>query len=101
FALQSVLEALLDAAHSWSGREIEGEEALVELLRRITDSFLALWLAHSQTLRLSVLEGFSADTDWDELRDFVKKYGGELFTPQFLSIASLRSVLHRGVKEWL
>jgi hypothetical protein len=101
FALQSVLEALLDAAHSWSSAELDSQEALVVLLRRITDSFLALWLSHSQTLRLSVLENFSSETDWQELRDFIKSYGNDIFTPQFLSIASLRSVLHRGVGPWL
>jgi hypothetical protein len=101
FALQSVLEALLDAAHSWSGKELSNEESLVVLLRRITDSFLALWLSHSQTLRLSVLESFTAEADWEGLRDFIKRYGNDIFTPQFLSIASLRSVLHRGVGPWL
>src|SRR5262249_10257655 len=101
FALQSVLEALLDAAHSWSSVELDSQEALVVLLRRITDSFLALWLSHSQTLRLSVLENYSSEADWQGLRDFIKLYGNDIFTPQFLSIASLRSVLHRGVGPWL
>ncbi len=100
-ALQSVLEALLDAAHSWPPGDLEGDEALVDLLRRITDSFLTLWLAHSQTLRLSVLETPPPGSDWEGLHEFVKKYGGDLFSPQFLSLANLRSVLHRGARNWI
>ena len=100
-ALQAVLESLLDAAHSWPPGEVAGDEGLVELLRRITDSFLSLWLAHSQTLRLSVLESLNGGAEWEALREFIKRYGTELFTPQFLALANLRSVLHRGVGSWL
>jgi hypothetical protein len=100
-ALQSALEALLDAAHVWSADHLVGDDGLVELLRRITDSFLSLWLAHSQTLRLSVLESLNAGSEWEELREFIKNYGGDIFTPQFLALANLRSVLHRGLDNWL
>jgi hypothetical protein len=100
-ALQSVLETLLDAAHSWPPDDLAGDEALVDLLRRITDSFLTMWLAHSQTLRLSVLESPPPGVDWDGLREFVRDYGSDLFTPQFLALANLRSVRHRGIDSWL
>ncbi len=100
-ALQSVLETLLDAAHSWPPDDLAGHESLVDLLRRITESFLNLWVAHSQTLRLSVLQSPPPDADWDGLRDFVREYGSDLFTPQFLALANLRSVLHRGTDNWI
>jgi hypothetical protein len=100
-ALQSVLEALLDAAHSWPPGDLEGDDALVDLMRKITDSFLNLWLQHSQTLRLSVLEQPPPDFDWDDLKHFINRYGGDLFTPQFLALANLRSLTHRGVDHWL
>jgi hypothetical protein len=100
-ALQSVLEALLDAAHSWPPDDLHGDDALVDLLRKITDSFLNLWLQHSQTLRLSVLEHPPPGVDWDDLKRFIKRYGSDLFTPQFLALANLRSMTHRGVDNWL
>jgi hypothetical protein len=100
-ALQSVLETLLDAAHSWPPDDLAGDEALVDLLRRITDSFLTMWLQHSQTLRLSVLESPPIGIDWEDLRAFIREYGSDLFTPQFLALANLRSVLHRGVDSWV
>jgi hypothetical protein len=100
-ALQSVLEALLDAAHSWPPIDLQGDDLLIELLRQITDSFLKLWVSHSQTLRLSMLEAPPPGVDWDDLRDFIKTYGGDLFTPHFLALANLRSLTHRGVEDWL
>lgn len=99
-ALQAVLEALLDAVHSWSVEE-QAKQDLVDLLRRIIEPFLNLWLEHSQTLRLSALESPPPGCDWDDLKALIRRYGNDLFTPQFLSIAHLRTVLHRGVETWL
>jgi hypothetical protein len=99
-ALQAVLEALLDAVHSWSAEE-QAQHDLVDLLRRILEPFLNLWLEHSQSLRLSVLESPPPGWDWDELHAQIRRYGTDLFTPQFLSLAHLRTVLHRGVETWL
>ncbi len=39
--------------------------------------------------------------EWEAVRQFIKRYGPELFTPQFLALANLRSILHRGVDNWL
>ena len=32
---------------------------------------------------------------------FIKRYGGDLFTQQFLSLANVRSILFQGVDNWL
>jgi hypothetical protein len=96
-ALPGVVAAVLRALRADPGG---GEPT--ELLRRVVDSFLALWIAHSQTLRLSVLEpGTTGDEDWQALRDFIGRYGGDLFTAQFLTLANLRGVLHRGLDAYL
>jgi hypothetical protein len=98
--LSAVLEALLAAAPSWPAK-MAAENQLIEIIRRVTDSFLQLWLAHSQTLRLSALESIAGSREWDEIRSFIKTYGDGLFTPQFLALGNLRSVLHRGVANWV
>jgi hypothetical protein len=72
-----------------------------ELLRRLVDSLLSLWISHSQSLRLSSLEAVSRPEDWQALVEFVRRYGRELFTPAFLNLANLRGILHRGVGAWL
>ncbi|HEY8505917.1 MAG TPA: hypothetical protein VIL46_15135, partial [Gemmataceae bacterium] len=110
-ALRTSVEALLDAAAGWGpappaeggGGEEAGplaDQALADALHRITGAYLTLWVEHSQTLRLSVLEGLT-DADWERQREFIREYGGDLFTAQFLSGVNLRGVLHRGVAAHL
>jgi hypothetical protein len=74
---------------------------LVSCLESMTESMLATWLAHSRTLRLSVLEKVKASAAWQELVDFIKNFGEDLFTQQFLSLANVRSILYQGVDVWL
>jgi hypothetical protein len=96
-ALQATVHAVLDLADAGGVSDAELQTAL----KRVTDPYLVLWVEHSQTLRLSVLEGVQSPVEWERLRGFVERYGTELFTAGFLNLASLRSVLHRGVAAWL
>ncbi len=79
----------------------ESEPQLVSCLERMTESMLVTWLSHSRTLRLSVLEKVKSNNAWQDLVDFVKRYGADLFTQQFLSLANVRSILYQGVENWL
>ncbi|MCP4191466.1 MAG: hypothetical protein GY768_12645 [Planctomycetaceae bacterium] len=74
---------------------------LVSCLESMTESMLVTWLSHSRTLRLSVLEKVKGDEAWQDLVQFVKRYGEDLFTQQFLSLANVRSILFQGVENWL
>jgi len=73
----------------------------VECLERITETLLISWLAHSRTLRLSVLEKASDKKSWKKLVEFVERYGEDLFTQRFLNLGNLRAILHQGVDRWL
>jgi hypothetical protein len=97
-ALQATVNAVLDLADGPVGLS---DDELQTALKRVTDPYLVLWVEHSQTLRLSVLESVQSAVEWERLRGFVQRYGPELFTAGFLNLASLRSVLHRGVSAWL
>ncbi len=94
-ALQASVHAVLDLAPELSEQELQNA------LKRITDPYLVLWVEHSNTLRLSVLESVQSAVEWERLRGFIERFGRELFTASFLNLASLRSVLHRGVEAWL
>ena len=74
---------------------------LVDVLQQLTERQLDRWLAHSRTLRLSVVEKLSSDDDWPRFVKFVERYGADLFTQKFLSLGNLRGILHQGVDEWL
>lgn len=73
----------------------------VSCLERMTESMLVTWLAHSRTLRLSVLEKVKSREAWQSLIRFIKRFGRDLFTQQFLSLANVRSILYQGVDNWL
>ncbi len=74
---------------------------LVECVEHITERMLLIWLKHSRTLRLSVLERVSDTEEWESLVTFIKRYGRDIFTQTFLNMGNLRAILHQGVGTWL
>ncbi len=99
-ALTRVVDALLTAAND-AGDEAGADGPLSNLLFQVAEAFQSLWVEHSQSLRLSVLESVGDDADWGPVRDFVKTYGGDLFTVPFLALSNMRGILARGVAAWL
>ncbi|HEY1380290.1 MAG TPA: hypothetical protein VGF55_26040, partial [Gemmataceae bacterium] len=71
-ALQASVHAVLDLADGPGGLS---DAELQDALKRVTDPYLVLWVEHSQTLRLSVLESVQSAVEWERLRGFVQRYG--------------------------
>ncbi|MGI9516615.1 MAG: hypothetical protein ACR2NP_06210 [Pirellulaceae bacterium] len=107
----AMVEALIEAARrddaeseagdNSGGVSDESQNALFDCLEILAESMLMLWLSHSQTLRLSVLEKVRDDASWDQLVEFIDQFGDEIFTQQFLNLANIRAILHQGVETWL
>jgi hypothetical protein len=107
---QSNLEKPIDAIQ-WQTLELDGivdqnppepdTEVLVPLLEQLTEILLSSWLSHSRTLRLSVLETVEGTATWNQLAQFIQKYGKGLFTQGFLRLSNVRAILHQGVGNWL
>lgn len=76
-------------------------ETMIPLLERLTETMLGSWLAHSQTLRLSPLEMVTDQKKWQQLVEFIQKYGDPIFTQTFLQLGNVRAILHQGVAQWL
>lgn len=74
---------------------------LVASIEQLTEAMLLVWLAHSKTLRLSVLEKVQDKRSWKKVVKFIEQYGTDLFTQHFLNVGNIRSILHRGVDTWL
>ncbi len=99
---EALVEALVDVSSAWGDGDAEkADNLLVESLEQLTESLLRQWLAHSRTLRLSVLERISNDKAWQALVAFIERYGKDLFTQRFLHRGNLRAILHQGVDSWL
>jgi hypothetical protein len=97
---QAVLETVIRSARGWAP-ENNTDPVIVELLQRLTGPFVALWIEHSRTLQLSVLEGVQADTEWRSVAGFIQRYGRDLFHARFLTLGNLRGILHRGCAAYL
>ncbi len=78
----------------------EAESALFDCVEMLTESMLIMWLSHSKTLRLTVLEKVNDKESWGQLVEFVKRYGAGLFTQDFLNLSRIRSILHQGADVW-
>jgi hypothetical protein len=108
---QAIVQALVASAEGWDApRGAEGascqttrpsDAMLVEALQDLTEGQLNRWLSHSRTLRLSVVERLSSESEWNDLVAFVERYGAELFTQKFLNLGNLRAILHQRVAVWL
>ncbi len=102
---KAIVESLVVSAQAWprlpGTTDDQAAEPLVACLEQLTEAMLTSWLAHSRTLRLSVLERVHDKTTWKRVIAFVEKYGDELFTQRFLNLGNIRAILHQGPARWL
>ncbi|MGD9720062.1 MAG: hypothetical protein AB7O59_02470 [Pirellulales bacterium] len=100
---EALVEALVDISAGWTdaGGAEKVDALLIECLEQPTEALLRQWLAHSRTLRLSVLERITSEKSWKSLVEFIERYGRDLFTQRFLHLGNLRAILHQGVEPWL
>lgn len=94
-------EQLRDSGRTKNEVADQSESVLFDCVEMLTESMLVLWLKHSQTLRLSVLEKVHKPERWNETVGFIKTYGHDLLTQNFLHVGNIRAILHQGVGEWL
>lgn len=90
-----------ESAHGTSEESRTSDSMLVQALQDLTESQLARWLRHSRTVRLSVVEKLAPPPERERFVNFVRRYGDDLFTQRFLSLANLRAILHQKVSVWL
>jgi len=96
---RAIVSSLIDAYENNPGAD--ADDWLVANLEEVMEPLLRSWLAHSRTLRLSILEQVMDDEDWESIAQFIREYGRDLFTQRFLNLGNLRGILHQGVETWL
>lgn len=108
-ANKGMIECVVASVQGWVGREQvpEGwdneqrDRELVNYLEQMIETMTQLWLDHSQTLRLSVLEKVQTEKKWSQLLECIESHGHDMFTQTFLNLGNLRAILHRGVSVWV
>lgn len=99
-SLRSALETLLRSAKKWRSGRFTSDE-LIDVVSDLVDPYQKLWLKHSNTMRLSSVDGLRSEEDWNELAAFIREYGAELFHASQLTLGNIRAILHNGVASLL
>ncbi len=99
-ACQALVDAVVDSSLAEPEAEIS-PEAMVRGLETLIEPLMGLWIQHSKGLRVSVIESIASAEEWDRLRDFIQRYGGDLFGPRFMALGNLRGIFHQGVAGYL
>jgi hypothetical protein len=94
-AFQGIVNSVIDAASPDPGSDFGN------LLDRVVEPFVTIWIEHCQSLRLSPLEAVGSDAEWERLRAFIEHYGADLFHARFMTLANLRGILHQGAGPFL
>jgi hypothetical protein len=98
-ASQASLEAVVETFKAAANPPSDNDQLC--LLDTMMRPYHAMWGQHSGGLRLSILETVADDKDWAPVRDFIRKYGNELFHVRFMTLGNLRGILQRGVGAYL
>jgi len=104
---KGIVQCVVSSSEAWeriksgkrSGPAAEAE--LMECLQKVVERLMALWLSHSRNIRISVMESVAGDRHWRALLAFIERYGGGLFTQQFMNYGNIRAILHEGVATYL
>lgn len=95
---RAIVRCLAVSSAEWGA---DADNALVSCLEEVVDVLMQCWLTHSRRVRLSVLETVSDAARWRRLKQFVERYGGDLFTQRFMNMGNLRGILHQGAANYL
>jgi hypothetical protein len=99
-AISNTLQCVISSSARWKSGRYTDEE-LTDLISEIVEHYLQLWLKHSRSMRLSTVEALIDDETMNEVREFIIKYGAELFHARMLSLGNVRAILHSGIDPFL
>ncbi len=97
----SAYQGIVQAAITAVNREAVPAAELVSFLEGVSEPFLKLWLDQSRFMRLSELERIAGEKEWEQVRQFIQRYGRDLFHARFMTQANLRGIVHHGVGRYL
>jgi len=112
-ASRAMTKCIATSTKSWKFSRNKDKEyhlqnaALVEYMEMIIEHLLSFWLEHSKQIRISPVEALvdrdhhTRRTFWDEVKDFIQRYGHDIFTQQNMGFGNLRAILHQGVEHYL
>jgi hypothetical protein len=106
-ACQAVTEAVVTSVVGEPASSLDAQvtkqqaDQIVLALEALLEPFLSMWMEHTRSLRVSILEVIATDAEWQKTCEFIQKYGRDLFHARFMTLGNLRGILHRGVGTFL
>ncbi len=97
---KGIFRSILRSA-SKPGRQKWMPKTLIPLLDGMMEILLKNWISHSHGIRISTMDAYQDSHDWNMLKDFIQKYGEDLFSPVQMNYSNLQAIHHEGTSEWL
>ena len=105
---KGIVECLVHSSEDWAtgkgkrkGPTTDVDAELIRCLQPTVELLMECWLSHSRNIRISVLESVSEQSRWEAIKEFIERYGGDLFSQQFMNFGNLRAIMHQGVDFYL
>jgi hypothetical protein len=76
-------------------------EHLMESVGAVCQVLADIWATISHEIYLSTVETTPFQRSWQEIRQFIRKFGQEIFTPMFMAHGNLRAIIAMGASQWL
>ncbi|MCR9202561.1 MAG: hypothetical protein NXI04_28300, partial [Planctomycetaceae bacterium] len=99
--LASSVEAILHASARWKTETARQRRTVFRRIQRLLDAYNNLWAIHSSSMRLSIVEELHDEERASEVRDFIEKYGEDLFHTRMLTLGNARAIVHHGADSLL
>ena len=106
-ATRSITKCVAASTKSWKLHKNSEKERhlqsviLVDYMEQIIENLLSFWLSHSRQIRISPVESITEPGIWHEVKQFIQRYGHDIFTQQNMGFGNLRAILHQGVEHYL
>lgn len=95
------VEAILTAATRWKTDTPRQRRNVYRRIQRLLDAYKGLWATHSSSMRLSVVEELHDSERAEEVREFIERYGDDLFHTRMLTLGNARAIVHHGADSLL
>lgn len=76
-------------------------EDLVADLHAVCNGLLEIWAVIIHEIYFSTVETAPFRRSWTQIRQFIRAFGQEIFTPMFMAHPNLRAIMATGTHHWL
>jgi len=100
-ALYASAEAVLHSSARKANPAKPQVRSTFRRIHRLLESYLELWMRHSSSMRLSIVEDLHDDDRGREVEQFIKTYGDDLFHARALTLGNARAIVQQGADALL